>query len=316
VITRNNTSRSANSNAPLSWCRRNIHFLIAATILGVTALGWRLAIAKLGIVLQKQPVPWPAPAEVSEDFRLLSLPKEIGPYVMVEEDGLLDRQPNGQPKYDNLPDGENVFRKEDRELLGIGTGLDEKRLESRCSNWYVSRIYLDTRVTDPMNPYKYWHLAVYYYTGGEDKVPHISEVCLVAGGASPQEPSDVTFHVPSAPSGWDESIKLRRVPYVVADPVSGVENRFVQYYTFSLNGRPEEDRNRVRLTLTYPWVKYCYFAKIEFAPRGVITNMDEADRAGEDFFKNYLPTVLRFLPMPDAIDRLDSKDITQGAPED
>ncbi|HUT57250.1 MAG TPA: hypothetical protein VNA25_05185, partial [Phycisphaerae bacterium] len=49
------------------------HFLIAAGILLLAAVGWGAAVRLLGIATRKEPVPWPEGAVVDEDHRLRSL---------------------------------------------------------------------------------------------------------------------------------------------------------------------------------------------------------------------------------------------------
>jgi len=281
-----NKPRRSRFAAIASWCRAERHFLIVAMILAATTIGWNQTIKRLRWVMSKESVPWPTDVRVSDDFRLLNLPKKLGPYVLVK-------------------DGEIVYPEDDLELLRVGTSVDKMRLGQRRSNWYLARIYRDTRKS-PQARYNAWRLEVYYYTGGMDTVPHVPERCLVAAGAAMLGSKDIIFKAPAARKPWDEPIVFRRARYEVSDRLKLNTRQFVQYYAFSLNGRPEKSWERVRLTLSYPWIRYSYFAKIQFAPVRNVIDQAEADRAAEEFLNNFLPSVLKTLPMPADIERLDS----------
>ncbi|MHC4982483.1 MAG: hypothetical protein ACYTF6_04850 [Planctomycetota bacterium] len=277
----------------LAWSRPNKHYLVAATILAVTAAGWSGAMAVLKWAVYKEPVPWPEGVMVHpEDFRLLSLAKVLTDaqgkprFLRVEEDH----------NDDGVPDGEIIFEEDETDTLGIGTKTDRDRLPRRCSNWYVARIYRDNETG------RLWRLEAYYYTGILDTVPHVPERCLTAGGKTLLDPSDVTFSVKEGP--WKGEVPFRRANFVGINPKTGLLERGVEYYTFSLNGRPETSRNLVRLGLTYPWVRYCYFAKIQFAPMAHVEDLDRMNRAAEEFAGFFLPKILEALPMPEDIERL------------
>jgi len=279
----------------------NRHFLIASLILAVTALGWGTATELIGIVLRKSPVPWPANVVVDEDFRLRSFPERLGPYALAA-DGTINKGQEGEP--DGVPDGDRTLPEDILELLHIGTGVDRDRLGQRSSNWYASRVFVDTR---PGRQFTHWELEVTYYTGGLDNVPHVPEVCLLAAGATliDSECGVVPFSAPAARSPWDGELSVNRTVYEKRNH-SGTLDKGVQYYIFSLNGRPEPMWEKVRLELTSPFGSYCYFAKVQFAPRRQVTDVDKADEAAADFIQYVLPSVLQALPMPQDIQALNA----------
>ena len=181
--------------------------------------------------------------------------------------------------------------------LGIGTSRDKDRISDRSSNWMMVRVYRDDEA--PVNsPYRYWRLEVYYYTGALDTVPHVPGVCVVAAGATPLGTQSVPFSVSDAREPWNVPLKFRRMHYEMPGRFGRSSTQYVQYYLFSINGRPEGSRKKVRLELIDPRVKYCYFAKVQFAPLGGVPSIEEADRAAEDFMNYLLPVVLRGLPTP------------------
>jgi len=280
-----------------TWCKANPHFVVACVLFGVTAVGWTLAVELLEWATHKEPVPWPEGVLVDDTtFRNISLPTTIGPFKRVEEDGIFYRKEDGSPKLDGEPDGEHILDDEILEPLGVGSYLDKQRVKKRCSNWYVSRVYEDTRKDCA---YRYWRLGVYYYTGGQDLVPHVGEACLVAGGATILHPSNITFDIPAARNPWDKSLTFRRTPS------ERKSRKYVQYHVFSLNGKPESNRLTVRGKLAVPWIRHSYFAKVEFAPNSEIKDNAKADAAAEEFIRHILPVVLKSLPTSEDIKQLD-----------
>lgn len=291
---------AAGAAALLICCRRKPHVLIAGGVLLLSSSWWLFARDFLEWALVKEAVPWPAITRVDEDLRLLSLSDEfpvdspLKNYVKLGHNGKTDE-----------PDGEIIIQKDVMESLGIGTGFDRTRYKDRKSNWYVSRLYYDTR-EEKNNPYRVWQLDVTYYTGSMDVVPHIPEVCLFAAGLQPQPGGIVRFRVPSAEAPWNDA-PFNRTPYLQTDRLGIKTHRFVQYYSFCLNGLPETSRERVRAKLTIPWIRHCYFAKIQFGPRGVVNDLAEADRRAEDFARHFLPSVLENLPTQADIEKLSGK---------
>jgi len=273
------------------WCRLNVHFLIAAVILAVAAAGWNAAISALEWALDKEPVPWPAGVRVHEKhFNLMSLPDEVPDWEGKTRFAFIKADSNN----DGRPDGELLVGEEQMALLKIGTPTDKKRWPLRRSNWYCVRRYEDVGVEGSR---RRWQLACYYYTGMLDPVPHVGERCLLAAGASFNELGHITFDVPEAPQPWKGKVVFRKILY------EKNSQQYATYYTFSLNGRPEPDWKIVRFSLMKPWVRYCYFAKIEFGPDEPVVNPTEADQWAREFIRCFLPKVLETLPMPADVEK-------------
>ena len=290
----------------LSLCRANRHFLIAAVVLGTSALGWSLAVRVLEIATHKEAVPWPAGVRVDEDFRMVSLPDTFGSFEFVSADGELQRDQSGRPIKDGRPDGETKVESETMELLKIGTSTDKANLPKRKSNWLSIRVYRDRRVK-PGRALRYWRAEIYYHTGGVDVVPHVPEICGVAGGAVLLGSDDIQVTLPHAPGEWGgKPIDFRRTRFERTD-LSGATSRYAQYYVFSLNGHPESSRNVVRLRLTSPFIRYAYFAKIQFAPLGSMIDARKTDEAAKEFARHFLPEALKTLPMPADVEKLDAR---------
>ncbi len=290
---KDSTEKRIRRRGVLGWCAANVHFLIATVLLLCVAAGIH-AFRRV----DRQPVPWPEGTSVGSDFRLLTFPERLGPFKLV--DG-----------------GEITFDEDIMRALGLGSSYDKDRHPLRRSNWYINRVYEDTRVSDRNNPYRYWRLEVYYYTGMRDNVPHVPERCLIAGGVEVLDRTNVSFNIPAARAGWDDAVKFRRVHYRRRSAGGFAARDGAEYYTFSLNGVPETRWERVRLDLSLPWVRHCFFAKIQFAPfapsgAGGIKSAAEADLEAEKFMNVFLPAVLRVLPTHSDVERLDAEG--HGAP--
>lgn len=268
------------------------HFLVAALILATSAVGWSWTVKKLKWALHKDSIPWPASVRVKENFSLQGFPEVLGPYRMVQGDGVLDRDQRGNPKTDGIPDGEMVLEPDVMEALGMGTGSDKERYPKRSSNWYSMRIYEDPR---PEALYRYWRLELTYYTGSLDKVPHVPERCLAASGARLLGEQSVPFAIPHLPDGWSAP-KVRRVRFEMSDRLGVQTAGFAQYYVFSINGVPEDSWELVRAKLMDPTLRRCYFAKVQFAPWGDVKDVALTDKAAQEFLAAAMSEVLKVLP--------------------
>jgi len=279
---------------------RRLHFGIAAGILAVTAVGFEYTIAKLKLVTQKEPIPWPSGVLVNqENFRWVNLPEQVGNRYFLAEDGELSGEKDGQP------DGELIVPPDVLDSLKIGTSLDKQRVAERTSNWYVSRRYRDN--TRPAgDPLRYWQLEVYYYTGVMDTVPHVPDICMAAAGATQLGSRYLTMSIPAAPSPWDQPLEFQRSGFEIPDPRTSQPQRRVEYYVFSVNGEPETSREKVRLKLMSIFDRYSYFSKIQFSPVFASPNDAEADRAAEELMNCFLPVIFRALPLPDHIKALEA----------
>lgn len=288
------------TSTPSGRARPWVHFLVASGILAFTFLSWNWVIAAMHWVTRKEAVPWPPAVRVDSQCHLESFPDVCGPFVLAG-DGELEGQVDGKP------DGEVIIKDDVLESLRINTTRDKMNLPQRKSNWYMARIYRDTRVQSSADPRRFWRLEIYYYTGGLDKIPHVPERCLVAGGATlvPALTGGVSLRA-DGPVPWNGLVPFRRTGYEISDRLRLNTKQYVQYYTFSLNGHPEDLWEKVRLRLNDPRVRHCYFAKIQFAPLGDVTSLTEMDHAAQEFVDNTMPAILSMLPMPQDMERLRS----------
>jgi len=294
-----------------TWCGMNKHFMFAAVILTISTGGWYVVAAISEVAFMKKPVPWPEPVEVNRaTFQNTGFPLAFGTYHRAEDDELCELR--GRPADEDYdPDGEITIEAETLEALKIGTALDEGRVDDRQSNWYVSRLYVDDSKKRGER-FKVWRANVYYYTGVRDQIPHVPEACLAAGGATIVESSTIVFTAGDCRPPWNGPVTFRRTHWRVEH--DGKLYNYVQYYVFSMNDEPVNDRNAVRFKLMWPWVKHSYYAKIEFSPDGPISaesdddseSHNAADAAAARFVKQFLPQVIKALPTREAVNTLDS----------
>jgi hypothetical protein len=276
-------------------------FVVAVAILGLTAAAWPLTISALKWSQIKTPVAWPAGVEVSDDFRWTTLPARLGKYVLV------DKRTNKQdPK--TKAEGEIVLPGDVRDILGVGRYADAPRRANRASNWYISRRYENTSEL-PNSPLRFWQLDVTYYTGAAEKVEHVPGRCMLGAGFSyAGAEENVSLSSEGVSRDWETGLKFSRGRFVRTgkNPTpKGYE--VVEYCTFMLNGKNESSWERVRWHMaSTPWEKHCYFAKIMFAPMGLVTDVAACDREAQSFVNAFLPEVLRALPTSAKIVELNS----------
>jgi len=289
-----------NATSGFRWDRGMTHFAIAAAILIVSAASWDVVVAKLGLILDKEPVPWPPHVRVNpETFNLETLPERLGRFEMA-------------------PGSEQILEEEMRETLGTGTPLDKSRVENRRSNWYVMRTYRDT--TRPNEPFSYWRLDITYYTGTADLVPHIGERCILAGGGSLiGRPTEVTFPQPMhVPPEWEKPLVFERTRFEQPGRDGISVQQYVQYHIFSLDGEPESNWMNIRASLSSifggKYGKYSYFAKIQFAPLHQVREgeVQRADEAAAEFMRSALPSILAQLPRAEDMARLHEETQSKG----
>lgn len=274
----------------LAWVRANRNFVTAVTILLVASVSWNLAMGLLGWTMVKYPVP--AWAAETNGHQLVNFPTRIGKYRLAQDGEVNRDQQTGQPIFDEKPDG----------LIEVSSEqLDELGTTKHKQNWYYMGLFRDTG-RSPGDPRAYIRLNVTYYTGLLDAVPHVGEVCIAAAGGRVDPKLSGTILVPlpaeEVPEAWRE-ITLYRTAYT-----GRRGERSAQYHVFSMNGEPTAQWLKIRYGLIKPWVRYCYFAKIQLAPSKPDLSIEESDRICRDFARAALPEVLKLLPTAADVEKL------------
>ncbi len=244
------------------------HFLVAAVLLLAAIISWNTAQEKWKFYLIKMPVVPPATVKVDKKYHVTNFPAKIGSYELVEQ--------SDKPVREDM-------------LEELGTAKNK-------NNWYYMGLYLDKKAN------QYVQFSVLYYTGLQDAVPHVGERCAMAAGGSIDYGAcgNMPVMCETIPAAWKRAWSKINVYRTVYGTNKG---RFVQYHVFSMNGEPTESWEKVRLTLSKPWVKYCYFAKIEIA----LPVPDLPEKTGDEICQKFLscalPVVLPYLPTGQDVER-------------
>jgi hypothetical protein len=264
-----------------------VHFSIAAGLLLAATVGWTAVIKGLDLYFAKQPVPPPAVVQ-TEDHRLTSFPKRIGPYVLAA--GL----------FKDAPEGTTTVTEDVMGTLGMN---------KHKYNWYYMATFRDTR-PNASEANRFLRLDVTYYTGLIDAMPHIGDVCIVASGGRvlDDQGGAVEVTVPGQAPPWNR-FDVRRTVYEILPTEKnrlGEQSLSSQYHVFSVNGRPIEARDKARAVLADLRMKYCYYAKIQTATVFSQPDVAAADAANREFLSYMVPVALEYLPSEAEVERLNN----------
>jgi hypothetical protein len=149
-------------------------------------------------------------------------------------------------------------------------------------------------------------VAVTYYTGKVDTVPHVPERCYVADGFQPGLFSPRDWALGTLANGESRTVPVRFIDFE-DQTARGAQNRCVSYF-FNANGKYMDDPNEVRVRLQALTERYAYFAKIEVmtllptrSGSAMTDAMKQKDRDGaeaamKDFLAAALPKIEEILP--------------------
>lgn len=264
--------------SPVVARRRWAAFGVVAALLGVSAAALNATVARMEVQFQKVAVPLRQP--------VAAIPKDLGDWVQLTLDRPIEHEIE-----ETLGTKEYVFRfYADRAVVPAARlaefeGLDADAREQRC--YALQRQY----------PGGVVKLALTYYTGSVDTVPHIPERCMVAGGFDPVNPQTLAWPVfPDRPEG-ERDLGVRFIQFEQAadvGPSSAAVPMDVAYF-FHVNGGYESDPiTGVRLRLTDLTVRHAYFAKVELMTQG--RDRDLAGRTMTRFLVAAMPAVEACLP--------------------
>jgi hypothetical protein len=284
-------------NDALKQSLRRPGFLVVLLVLLVGAIGINAATTAMKLHFRKEAMPLRAKEGLS------ALPTQLGTWVMVPEVQTVNpdmAHELGTDKY--------VFRTYvDTAALYNGNPITTKEevlaLDKLSPEQRAQRVHNDWRLK---NYNSVVNLAVTYYTGKADTVPHVPDRCMVADGFQPS-----SYDVKEWLLGDEAPGKPRKVPVRFIDfedqTARGAQNRCVTYF-FHANGAYTDSPLVVRQQLQDLFQRYGYFAKIEvmtlLQPRPGTTEKDpqrDGDRkvasaAVQRFLTAALPEVERILP--------------------
>lgn len=154
--------------------------------------------------------------------------------------------------------------------------------------------YVNWILKEPSNPpYKGRgiNLAITYYTGVVDQVPHVPEECMVQGAFTPDGDETLQMEMPDL----GKSIEVRRLQFF---PPRDMSIKTYVYYTFCVNGDFLATRMAVRSRMTKWSDTHLYYSKIEVSfrarPGADLSELDARaqevlDRAISELLKSHFP---------------------------
>lgn len=257
--------------------RRTIAFLIVVAILVTAAIGLRVTVASMKLTFRKLPVELPA--------SLVEIRKELGPWAQASVDRALPADIEhelGTKEYIMRDYIDTRLMSESDRVRFLAAPLDEREAMIRDG-----RVRLE-------NPAARVHIALTYYTGSADTVPHVSERCFVADGFKPTEFEVLDWAILPRQSESDRVVKVRLLNF--EDQVGSRQFRPRQVcYFFQVNGQYEHDPIfGVRRRLQNLFERHAYFAKVE-----MVTDLGTTEAAApvmKDFLTYAMPEIERVLP--------------------
>ncbi len=254
--------------------RRQPGFLVAAVILGVSAVGLNVAVSRLQLHFKKVPV------EPARD--LSTIPARLGPWVQVSKD-----EPLASDVQEMLGTKQYVFR--DYVDTRLVTPAELAEFDGKDSD---ERRELARRV-QLGRPEAVINCAVTYYTGMVDTVAHIPERCYVANGYLPGGHQTLTWDLGPgfAGNGGGHSLDVESISFT--DPTEVGQGVRVAY-CFFCDGQWESDSIGVRERLQDLRSTHGFYSKVEL-------KMDVADagRCAErmrDFLASAVPPIAACYP--------------------
>lgn len=280
-------------------------FLAVLLVLLLGAVGINAATSALHLFFRKEPLALRSPQGLN------ALPTRIGDWIAVPDEHPLDADTEHSLNTDKY-----LFR-DYVDLSAVSTAIDRSRVEAEIK---AMGSLNDNEVNTKLNEFRrknlnsVLRLAVTYYTGKVDTVPHVPERCMVADGFQPSKWVTPKWHLGDYSPGNPRDVTVRFIDF--EDQTSrGAQNRCVTYF-FHANGRYEEDPNEVRRRLQDLRTKYAYFAKIEVltllptplkealdSERQQQKARDAAAEAVQRFLTVSLPEVEKLLPDPASVTR-------------
>jgi len=240
------------------WWRASARYWVCLALLGLSAGSLNAVTGMLGVVLRKEAIPLKRPLQLLDTRKLA-------------------------PAYEL-----------DKVRSDAQEPMTEDMLETLGTHEYLQTYLLDTRKTND-DPTRVALVFITYYTGRPDMVPHEPDACWGAAGYDRVSAETVRVRVPGVGAPNDT------IPVRVMQFKAGRRDRFAVgatdsvtvVYFFHANGRYALTRNDVRESLSNPFQRLAYYAKVEvtFLSGGSV-------RAGKDASVAALgPLLERLMPV-------------------
>lgn len=264
--------------------RLHTAFGLGAGVLLMAGFTQAAMVKVTGIALVKEAI------ALRHDLRS-KFPTEFGNWVLLDQDKRLS---------DDIETTLGTDKYFTRLYLDTSSGLtfeDVRGKDGKQMNW--SRV----------RPGEVARLHVAYYTGLADTVPHVPDVCWLAGGMDFVSKDIVTLNLPA--TDWAEEPETEhliassaleprvRIPGKAIDAVMFVAadeegRRQTVIYFFVANGDFVASSHRVRFSFDFA-DRYNYYTKVEVIFNGV-DDPQEVKRLTEGFLAEAMPQVMASLP--------------------
>ncbi len=169
----------------------------------------------------------------------------------------------------------------DRSQIAPYTLVTSERFPPEMEEDLGTREYLNWLVKEPTTPPyrgRHMNLAVTYYTGVVDQVPHVAEECMTQGAFSLDTDRVVDLELPSI----GRAIPIRRQTYF---PPRDMTLKIFVYYTISVNGDFYATRTPARRRMADWSDTHLYYSKVEISFRGSANaDSDELDARAAELF--------------------------------
>jgi hypothetical protein len=269
---------------------RERSFVGVAVILGVAALSLAIVIQSLTLRFRKEALPL---AVSRLDDPKEGIPSRVGPWVQVSKDEPLDHN-----TIEVLGTKEFVFRDYVDSRLFTAAQID-----AFTDKPTMERLQLLDGLQRE-HPEGVVRLAITYYTGLVDTVPHVPEKCYVADGFQTEGSVPIAATVGAYADGTPRAVDYSYLHFQDTTGMGRVDRDVA--YLFHVNGRYVSNNIAVREELADLRKKYGYFAKVELMTTGRFgQNVSQAERdasqakskaAFNDLLTAVLPEVERCVP--------------------
>ncbi len=273
--------------ASLGRVLRQRAFVGAAVLLALAAVGLNAATQALQLNFRKEPVPL---AVSRLDDVKEGIPARVGKWVQVTKDEPLDHAVQ-----EVLGTKEFVFR--DYVDSTVVTESEIAWFADKSSRQRAEKL----AESQSRHPSAIVTVAITYYTGLVDTVPHVPEKCYVADGFEPVNPQTIPVTLGTTADGKPRELSYRFIHFEDMTGAGRVDRDVA--YLFHVNGQYESSNVGVRNQLANLLQRKSYFAKIELmttgrpvadAQKGAAQQYSRA--AFDDLLTAVLPEVERCLP--------------------
>jgi hypothetical protein len=273
-------------------------FVGVVVVLAVAAGSLAIVIQQMTLRFHKEPLPLRV---ASLDDPKQGIPDHMGSWVQVSRDEPLDHN-----TIEVLGTKEFVFRDYvDNRLFTVA------QIDAFKDKPTKERLQLLDKLQQE-HPEGVVRLAITYYTGLVDTVPHIPEKCYVADGFQTEGSVPIDASAGAYPDGQPRAVQYSYLHFQDTTGTGRVDRDVA--YLFHVNGRYASNNLAVREELADLRKKYGYFAKVELMTTGRsgpgVTQQErdaaqiKSKAAFNDLLTAVLPEVERCLP--------DWKKITSG----